>query len=124
MSVDVIAGDRRVHRRYQAELRLSFRYTDRTGVNHPGTGVTIELSRGGIRFHSDDHPPVGTKSEFRIAWPFLLQDICPLELIVKGTVLGTSDRGTVVRTCSYEFRTCGDRSFSDASGGPSTSMVA
>ena len=46
-----------------------------------------------------------------VAWPFLLQNICPLELILKGTVTEVSRRGTLLVIRSYEFRTCGEKSF-------------
>jgi hypothetical protein len=53
--------------------------------------------------------------ELRIEWPFLLQGVCPLELQVWGRVLRSDDQGTVVRMSRYEFRTCGARSFDQAS---------
>jgi len=111
MSIEVIQGDRRVNRRYDVELNLRFHYTTEEGVLRVGCGVTAELSRGGILFLTDDPPPAGTDVEAHIAWPFLLQDICPLELVVRGCISGVSDRGTVMRLRSYEFRTCGERSF-------------
>ncbi|MGA2270266.1 MAG: PilZ domain-containing protein [Bryobacteraceae bacterium] len=111
MSHEVIRGDRRINRRYDVELQLCFQYTDQEGAPRVGCGVTAELSRGGIRFLTDDPPPAGTDVEARIAWPFLLQDTCPLELVVRGWVFGVGDRGVVMRLRRYEFRTCGERSF-------------
>jgi hypothetical protein len=40
-----------------------------------------------------------------------LQNVCPLELLIRGEVRQTGARGTVVRMHHYEFRTCGARSF-------------
>ena len=111
MSVEIIHGDRRVNRRYDVELELRFHYTDEAGTLRMGCGVATELSRGGILFLTDDPPPAGAEVEAHIAWPFLLQDTCPLELVVCGSISRTGDRGTVLRLRSYEFRTCGDRSF-------------
>ena len=111
MAVEIIHGDRRVNRRYDVELQLRFHYTNEGGALRVGCGVTTELSRGGIRFLTDDPPPAGTDVEVHIAWPFLLQDTCRLELVVRGSITGAGDRGTVMRLRNYEFRTCGERSF-------------
>jgi hypothetical protein len=124
MSVDLIQGDRRVNRRYDVELELRFHYTDKEGVLRVGSGVAAELSRGGILFLTDDPPPAGADVEAHITWPFLLQDTCPLELVVRGSICGAGDRGTVMRLRSYEFRTCGERSFFEAPRQTIASRVA
>ena len=124
MSVEVIHGDRRVNRRYDVELEFRFHYTLKEGSLRFGCGVTVELSRGGILFLTDDPPPAGTDVEAHIAWPFLLQDTCPLELVVRGCISSVSDRGTVMRLRSYEFRTCGERSFFEAPQHSGTWRVA
>ena len=114
VTTDVIQGDRRRDRRYGLELALQFHYNDVRGRPCVGCGETIEMSRGGVRFRAEEPPPAGIRAELRIAWPFKLQGVCPLELVVRGAVRGSGERGTVVRISSYEFRTCGDRSFSEA----------
>ena len=51
--------------------------------------------------------------EARIAWPFLLQNVCKLELVVRGPVIRVGARGTIMEIGSYEFQTCGERSFAE-----------
>jgi hypothetical protein len=82
-----------------------------------GSGHTVDLSRGAVRFVTDNPPPDGADVELRIAWPYLLQNVCPLELLVRGTTATTSERGTVLTMGDYEFRTCGQRSFDQALAG-------
>jgi len=113
MPADVIHGDRRANRRYELSLPICFSYDDRHGSRF-GCGQTVELSRGGVRFTSADPPPIHASLEARIAWPFLLQGVCPLEVVAKGVVIRSTERETVLRVRSYEFRTCGERSFSEA----------
>lgn len=110
---DIIHGDRRNDRRYDIDIALRFNY-NRKGVAYLGSGRVLDLSRSGVRFETDSPPAEGTDVELRLAWPFLLQNVCPLELVIWGEVAGTSVRGTVVRTRHYEFRTCGERSFDQA----------
>lgn len=123
MTTEVIHGDRRADRRYQLELALHFHYTDESGAVCFGSGLTVELSRGGIRFQTDDPPPTGADLEMHISWPFLLQGICPLELVATGRVLSTSDHGAVLRMKSYEFRTRGERSFCEMPQPSGASLV-
>jgi len=115
---DVIHGDRRGERRYDYEMELQFSYM-LDGVQHFGSGLTADLSRGAVRFVADDPPPEGSEVELRIAWPYLLQNVCPLELIVRGKTKAVSERGTVLTIARYEFRTCGQRSFVSAATGTS-----
>ena len=111
MQKDVIHGDRRSDKRYPFELQLQYQYKDARGVTHAGCGTTTELSRGGIRFVTEEVPPMGVSLEVRIAWPFKLQNVCPLELCVEGPVIRTGDGEAVIRMNDYQFRTCGERSF-------------
>jgi hypothetical protein len=120
----IIHGDRRNDRRYQYEMELKFSYT-LGGAMHFGSGRTVDLSRGAVRFVADNPPPDGADVELRIAWPFLLQNVCPLELVVRGITTTSSERGTVLAMSHYEFRTCGQRSFMQAvTGAPGSSILA
>jgi hypothetical protein len=119
---DIIHGDRRGDRRYAYEMELQFSYT-LGGVQHFGSGLTADLSRGAVRFVADDPPPKGSDVELRIAWPYLLQNVCPLELVVRGKTTAVSDRGTILAISHYEFRTCGQRSFVSAATGASGSSI-
>lgn len=101
-------------KRYDCELELRFECWDSRGTDRRGHGVSQDLSRKHLRFHSDDQPQVGDRLEARIAWPFLLQNVCRLQLVVRGPVLEAGERGTLVRIDSYEFQTCGERSFAGA----------
>jgi hypothetical protein len=119
---EIIHGDRRGDRRYAYEMELQFSYT-LAGATYFGSGLTVDLSRGGVRFTAEDPPPDGVEVELRIAWPYLLQNVCPLELLVRGTATGTSERGTVLAMDHYEFRTCGERSFVSAATGAAPSSI-
>lgn len=110
---DIIHGDRRAERRYTYAMELRFSYVER-GTTHFGSGYTLDLSRGAVRFATENPPPDGSEVELRIAWPYLLQNVCPLELVVHGATTTTTERGTILAMTDYEFRTCGQRSFDQA----------
>ena len=113
---EVIHGDRRGERRYTYELGLQFRYT-LDGTTYFGSGATVDLSRRAVRFVADDPPPPGVDVELRVDWPYLLQNVCPLELVIRGATTSSTERGTILAIRHYEFRTCGQRSFVSAATG-------
>jgi hypothetical protein len=119
---DVIHGDRRIERRYHFVMALRFSFELR-GVAYFGSGRTQDLSRYGVRFTTEYPPPDGATVELRIAWPFLLQNVCPLELVVWGPIVKTDERGTILEMSNYEFRTCGERSFDQATAGVERSSI-
>src|SRR5271167_1528554 len=103
---EIIHGDRRLDRRYQYEMDLRFTYELGSAMQF-GSGHTVDLSRGAVLFVAENPPPDGADVELRIAWPYLLQNVCPLELVVRGTTATSGNRGTVLTMNNYEFRTCG-----------------
>jgi hypothetical protein len=119
---ELIHGDRRADRRYQYDMELRFSYKLGSETRF-GSGQTRDLSRGAVCFTTENPPPDGTDVELRIAWPYLLQNVCPLELVVRGTAAVTSERGTVLIMSHYEFRTCGERSFDQAAAGAAGSSI-
>ena len=124
MSVDLISGDRRRWRRYECQLELRFEHLGADGALCLGHGETADLSTGALRFYPDQAIPNGTETVPRVAWPFLLQNICPRELVLTGTVRTVPGRGAILAIRSYEFRTCGPRSFWEAPPASSISKVA
>jgi hypothetical protein len=104
------------------ELQFSYR---RMGVTHTGSGRTINLGPAEVTFEADWELPDGREIELRIMWPFLLQSVCPLELLIAGRITRSSERRTVVHIEKYEFRTRGEHSFEPAiAKGTACNMVA
>lgn len=124
MSVDLIQGDRRRARRYECELQLRFERREGETVLQTGHGVTGDLSNEGLRFHPEEQLPAGATVVVHIDWPFLLQNVCPLELILYGSVRAVTSRGTILAARRYEFRTCGARSFWEETPASSICKVA
>jgi hypothetical protein len=110
---ELIYGDRRSLRRYESQLPMRFEEEGQRGLPR-GSGITADFSRKSLRFQTEDPPAMNASVEIRVEWPFLLQGVCGLELVVRGPVISASKRGIVVRIASYEFQTCGERSFTEA----------
>jgi hypothetical protein len=95
------------------DIPLRFSY-QMNGVANLGSGRVSDLGRGGVRFQTGSPPPGGAEVELWLAWPFHPRMVYPPELLIRGTVLRTGSRGTVVRMRHYEFRHCGERPFDQA----------
>ena len=104
-------NDRRGARRYRCRVDLRFERQGSDGAVCLGHGMAEDVSRGGLRFLAEEPLEVGAEVTTRIAWPVLLQNVCNLELVLKGLVTRVTERGTILQIRSYEFRTCGSRSF-------------
>ena len=104
---DRIAGDRREDRRYQLRLELKWKLIRRRRVLDTGTGITIDVSSGGMLFDAGRHLPEGLNVELSVAWPVLLQNVAPMQLVASGKIVRSNGRQVAIRTVTHEFRTVG-----------------
>jgi hypothetical protein len=104
---DTISGERRDDRRYEMKLELRWKLVRRRRVIDSGVGFTLDLSRGGVRFHASRDMPVGLNVELAIAWPARLHNVAPMQLSIQGKILRSADGWAAIRTAQFEFRTLG-----------------
>ncbi len=105
-----IAGDRRYDKRYQLQLELRWKLIRRRKIQDVGAGRTIDLSSGGILFEATKPLPVGLNVELSIAWPVLLHNVAPMQLVVSGKIVRSAGGNTAVLITAHEFRTTGGSS--------------
>jgi len=87
-----------------------------------GLGHTVDMSSSGVGFTIDQRLKPGSFIELSISWPVLLDETCPMRLIVFGRVQRCSDQKTVCTVDKYEFRTQ-SRAFQAAAPVRSDSML-
>jgi len=97
--------ERRTKRRFVIEREVRFRVLEQDQIVAVGRGKTFNLSSNGVAFVAENELPSGAFIEMSIAWPTLLEDHCPLQLIGFGRVLRSSHGKTVSTIEQYEFRT-------------------
>ncbi|SRR5579871_5522618 len=102
-----IPGERRQDRRYEIRLDLRWKLIRRRRTLETGTGSTVDLSSGGIHFETDRSLPVGLNVELSIAWPALLHNMAPLQLVAFGKIVRSSGTRTAIQMYQHEFRTAG-----------------
>ena len=105
--IEGIADDRRGDRRYEIHLALRWKLIRRRRVLDTGVGHTLDLSSGGILFDPGRQFPVGLKVELSIAWPVLLHNVAPLQLIVSGRLVRCAGTRSAIQMVQHEFRTMG-----------------
>jgi hypothetical protein len=104
---DTIAGERRENRRYQLQLEVKWKLIRRRRVLDTGTGHTIDVSSGGILFDAGRHLPERLNVELSIAWPVLLHNLAPMQLVASGRIVRSNGRQVAIQTVQHEFRTVG-----------------
>jgi hypothetical protein len=104
---DAIGGDRRQDRRYQLQLELKWKLIRRRRVLDTGTGQTVDISSGGFLFDAGRHLPDGLNVELSVAWPVLLHNVAPIQLVATGKVVRANGRHVAIQIIQHEFRTTG-----------------
>jgi hypothetical protein len=102
-----IGLERRSDRRYELALTVRWRLIRRRRVVDSGTGTTVDVSSGGLLLETDRELETGLMIELSIAWPVLLHNVAPLQLVVAGRVVRAQGRRVAVRMLQHEFRTAG-----------------
>jgi hypothetical protein len=98
--------ERRGKRRFPLQRELRYKLLeDDTNVIETGAGYTLDLSSGGVAFCADGVLKPGAFIQLSISWPVLLEERCPMRLIVFGRVLRNAGRLSACTVDRYEFRT-------------------
>ena len=99
-------NERRSKRRFAIARDMRYKMAEENGVvEAAGSGETIDIGSGGVAFLTKDPLRPGALVELSISWPVLLQDACPLRLVVFGRIVRCTGRKAVCTIDKYEFRT-------------------
>lgn len=103
--------EQRTRDRYPISLELQYKVLRGGRVEQTGTGRTLNISSGGVLFETDERLPQRGLVEVAMKWPYLLQGVCGLKLVMRGHIVrsGGNHRETAVRAEFREFRTAGTR---------------
>ena len=96
--------ERRTRKRYP--LQLNVRYQS-TNIRLPlsGAGQTLNISSAGLLISSSQEVREGLRLRLNVEWPWLLNDITPLQLIAESRVVRAGTSQFAVALESYQFRT-------------------
>ena len=99
--------ERRTKRRFQIEQEVRYKMLYGQRIAETGVGRTANISSGGVWFSTESMLTTGMPVELSMNWPVLLNDSCPMKLMIYGCVVRSNERGAAVAIERYEFRTQG-----------------
>jgi hypothetical protein len=99
--------ERRMKRRFQIEQEVRYKMLYGQRIAETGVGRTSNISSGGVWFSTESMLTTGMPVELSMNWPVLLNDSCPMKLMIYGCVVRSNERGAAVAIERYEFRTQG-----------------
>src|ERR1700677_1086970 len=99
--------ERRTKRRFHIEQDVRYKMLYGQRIAETGVGKTMNISSGGIWFTTQALLTAGMPIELSMTWPVLLNDSCPMKLMIYGCVVRSNERGAAVAIERYEFRTTG-----------------
>jgi hypothetical protein len=102
-------GDQRSHRRYPIMFEVEYRISRRLVV-HFGSARTLNISSGGVLLEADDLLPSSGPIRLMVNWPFVLDEVCPLKLVIDGHIVRYEGNRIAIRIEHHEFHTAGARS--------------
>jgi hypothetical protein len=103
--------ERRLKQRFPLEQDVRYKMLYGQRIAETGTGKTRNISSGGLWMTTESMLTSGMPVELSMAWPVLLNDTCPMKLMIYGCVVRSTDRGAAVAIERYEFRTQGSRAY-------------
>jgi hypothetical protein len=112
-----IDGERRIKRRFQIDQEVRYKMLFGQRIAETGVGRTINISSGGVWFSTENMLTSGMPVELSMNWPVLLNDTCPMKLMIYGCVVRSNGKGAAVAIERYEFRTQG-RTFQSTAPAP------
>jgi hypothetical protein len=99
--------ERRVGSFFPIEQDVRYKILYGRHITETRLGRTWKISSTAVWFTTETMLPVGLPVELSMRWPVLLNDSCPLKLVIYGCVLGSTDNGAALGIERYEFRTQG-----------------
>ena len=103
--------ERRMKRRFLIDQEVKYKMLYGQRIAETGTGRTVNISSSGVWFSTESMLTNGMPIELSMTWPVLLNDVCPMKLMIYGCVIRSNERCAAVAIERYEFRTQGNRQF-------------
>jgi hypothetical protein len=104
-------NEQRLNGRYPIALEVQYKLLNKGRIEHLGAGRTLNISSGGVLFETDDGLIESGPIELAMSWPFLLEGVCCLKLIMRGRIVrcDAGAKAIAVKAEYHEFRTAGVR---------------
>lgn len=105
LSVLMFRLERRSRQRFPLALPVEYRLLGQGA--HAGWGWTSNISSKGVLFEIAEQASLSGLIEVVVNWPYVLDGVCALKLVMKGRVVRIGGRTVAVASSQHEFRTAG-----------------
>ena len=99
------AVERRSRRRFPLALAVEYRLLGHGA--RAGCGWTSNISSKGVLFEIPEQESLSGLIEVVVNWPYVLDGVCALKLVMRGRVVRIGGRTVAVESTQHEFRTAG-----------------
>jgi hypothetical protein len=100
-------GERRIKRRFRIEEDVRYKMLYGQRLAETASGKIMNISSGGVLFTTEAMLTTGMAIEISMTWPVLLNNSCPMKLMIYGRVVRSNNKSAAVAIERYEFRTKG-----------------
>jgi len=97
--------DRRGKIRFPMQRDVRYKVLKDGATLDAGNGHTIDMGSGGVLFQVERDLTEGAFIQLSVSWPVLLDDSCPMRLVIFGRVLRSTGHRCACSIDKYEFRT-------------------
>src|SRR5215813_10413084 len=97
--------DRREKFRFPMQRDVRYKVLKDGATIEAGNGQTIDMGSGGVLFQVERDLAAGAFIQLSVSWPVLLDDSCPMRLVIFGRVLRSTGHQCACSIDKYEFRT-------------------
>jgi hypothetical protein len=97
--------ERRSKARFPFQREARYKLLEENTIVAVGMCETLDMSSSGVAFNGRQQLKEGAFIELSISWPVLLDENCPMRLIVFGRIRRSAENKTVCTIDKYEFRT-------------------
>lgn len=123
MRTETKTNERRTKTRFPIRREMRFKLLEDDRIIAAGIGETLDLSSGGVGIALDQQLTPGAFIEISISWPALLDQSCPMRLIIFGRVVRSEIGKAACTIDKYEFRTQGRQTLHIARPNRTDSML-
>ena len=105
-------AERRKSQRCPIDCQVIYKDSAGTGPTMAGRGQSLNLSRNGLLFTTEQQLQPGKKLEVAISWPAKLDGACQLKLVSNGRVVRVQGSQAAMEVNRFEFKTTSAAAFS------------
>jgi len=88
--------ERRLKQRFPLEQDIRYKMLYGQRIAETGVGKTTNISSGGLWMTTESMLTSGMPVELSMTWPVLLNDTCPMKLMIYGCVVRSNEHGAAV----------------------------